>query len=117
MPNNVNYFEIGTTDPEAAKAFYGATFGWTFGEPGPAGYAMVGEAGNGGGVWDTVGIGGQTWAIFYVEVDDIQTSLNQAITNGAETVLPTIDNGTILFAHLRDPLGNRLGLWQRKPTA
>ena len=42
MPNNVNYFEIGTTDPEAAKAFYGATFGWTFGEPGPAGYASVG---------------------------------------------------------------------------
>ena len=33
MTNDMNYFEIGTPDPEASKAFYGALFDWTFGEP------------------------------------------------------------------------------------
>ena len=33
MSNDVNYFEIGSPDAQAARAFYGGLFGWTFGEP------------------------------------------------------------------------------------
>lgn len=115
MTDTVNYFEIGTTDPQAAQAFYGDTFGWTFGPLTPGDYRMVGEAGNGGGLWDSTSIGGESWAVFYIEVDDIHAKIAQATANGADTVIPLVDNGTILFTHLRDPLGNRFGLWQRKP--
>ncbi|GAB3287236.1 VOC family protein [Pseudoclavibacter terrae] len=114
MSDNVNYFEIGTTDPEAVKAFYGDTFGWTFGSLEPGGYGMVDGAGNGGGLWDSNAVGGGSWAVFYVEVDHIEAKLEQAAANGAETVIPLVDNGTIKFAHLRDPLGNRFGVWERR---
>lgn len=113
--NTVNYFEIGTPDPEAARAFYGEVFGWSFGPAGPAGYSMVNDTG--GGLWHTSGIGSGTWAVFYVEVADIETSIASALSHGAGTVLPLVDNGVILFAHLTDPAGNRFGLWQRKTDA
>jgi len=112
MTDLVNYFEIGTPDPEAARVFYGNLFGWRFGPAGPAGYSMVDE--NAGGLWDTSGVGGGSWAVFYVEVPDIRATLDAAQAAGAGTVLPLVDNGTILFAHLSDPAGNRFGVWQRK---
>jgi len=110
--NPVNYFELGTPDPETARAFYGEVFGWEFGPAGPAGYAMVNETA--GGLWDTSGIGAGTWAVFYIEVADLQASIASAVAHGARTVLPMVDNGIILFAHLADPAGNRFGVWQRK---
>ena len=36
MANEVDYFEIGSPDPEASKAFYGSLFDWTFNPDGPA---------------------------------------------------------------------------------
>jgi predicted enzyme related to lactoylglutathione lyase len=113
--NTVNYFEVGTPDPEAARAFYGQVFGWEFGLAGPAGYSTVN--GNEGGLWDTSGIGAGAWAVFYVEVADIHASTEAALAHGALTVLPLVDNGVILFAHLADPTGNRFGIWQRKDAA
>ncbi len=110
--NPVNYFEIGTSDPETARAFYGELFGWHFGAANPGGYAGVNE--NEGGLWDTSQIGGGSWAVFYVEVVDIHATLQAAVERGAETVRPLVDNGSILFAHLADPAGNRFGVWQRK---
>ncbi|MDL9978473.1 VOC family protein [Microbacterium sp. ASV49] len=112
MDNPVNYFEIGTPDPEAARAFYGDVFGWQFGPASPAGYAMVNE--NAGGLWDTTDVGGGRWAVFYIEVADIHATLDAAQAAGAGIVLPVVDNGAIFFAHLSDPAGNRFGVWQRK---
>jgi predicted enzyme related to lactoylglutathione lyase len=113
--NTVNYFEVGTADPDAARAFYGQVFGWEFGPAGPAGYATVN--GTAGGLWDTSGMGGGTWAVFYVEVADIHACVEAALARGAQTVRPLVDNGVILFAHLADPAGNRFGVWQRKEKA
>jgi predicted enzyme related to lactoylglutathione lyase len=107
----VNYFEIGSPDPEAAKAFYGPLFDWEIGPPSlPAQYSMVDEGK--GGLWDTSALGGQTWAIFYVQVDDVQAALDHAVELGATVAIPLIDNGQIRFAHLLDPLGNRFGIWR-----
>ena len=45
MTNDMNYFEIGTVDPAASEAFYGALFNWEIGEPSmPARYSMINEA-------------------------------------------------------------------------
>jgi uncharacterized protein len=112
MTDTVNYFEIGTSDPAAAQAFYGDVFGWQFHPANSAGYAFVN--GTAGGLWDTTGIGAGAWAVFYIEVVDIQAKLDAAVAAGARIAMPLVDNGAILFAHLSDPAGNRFGVWQRK---
>ncbi|MCW2646295.1 MAG: uncharacterized protein QOF87_576 [Pseudonocardiales bacterium] len=115
MTNDVNYFEIGSPEPEVAKAFYSAMFDWEVGEPSmPARYSMVNEGA--GGLWDTSQLGGASYAIFYVQVDDVHAAIARAQELGAAVVVPFIDNGQIEFAHLTDPQGNRFGIWHPKAT-
>jgi uncharacterized protein len=116
MTNEIDYFEIGAGDPEAARAFYGTLFNWEIGEPSmPGRYSMV--DGGRGGLWDTSAIGGATWAIFYVHVEDVRAAIDQAQGLGATVVVPFTDNGGIEFAHLIDPLGNRFGIWRPKSSS
>ncbi|UFS57461.1 VOC family protein [Subtercola endophyticus] len=115
-PARVDYFEIGTPDPVAAQAFYGDLFGWQFDEPSePAQYSMVN--GGAGGLWNTEALGGASWAVFYVHVDDVAASFAQAVGIGATVALPVINNGQIEFAHLIDPAGNRFAIWNEAPAA
>lgn len=114
MTNSVNYFEIGSPDPAAARAFYGGVFGWTFDDAEPGGYAFI--DGTQGGLWDTSLSGAGGWAIFYVHVEDVAATLAAATASGATVVLPLVDNGAIEFAHLADPAGNRFGVWHRKAS-
>ena len=114
MTNKIDYFEIGSPDPAASRAFYGGLFEWEIDEKpqGDQPYLMVDEAN--GGLWDTSGSSGDNYAIFYVHVDDVAASIEQAVALGATVSVPLVDNGQILFAHLLDPLGNRFGIWQPK---
>jgi uncharacterized protein len=112
VANEVNYFEIGSPDPQASAAFYGGLFGWQVGEPSAARYRMVDE--DKGGLWDTAALGGANWAIFYVQVEDVQQTIDSARELGATVVVPLVDNGRIEFAHLTDPHGNRFGVWRPK---
>jgi predicted enzyme related to lactoylglutathione lyase len=112
-PNRIDYFEIGTPQPQQAREFYGGLFGWTVSEPStPANYAMVDEGS--GGLWDTTEIGAESWAIFYVHVADVRAAIEKAESLGARVAIPFTDNGVIEFAHLVDPLGNRFGVWRPK---
>ena len=112
MSNVVNYFEIGTPDAGATSAFYGDLFGWQITEPSEAGYRMV--DGDKGGIWDSSGVGGGSWGIFYVQVDDVQAVIDKATGLGASVTVPFTDNGPLEFAHLQDPQGNRFGVWRPK---
>ena len=113
MSNVVNYFEIGTPDSPGAQSFYGGLFGWSFGEPSmPARYSMIDQ--DKGGLWDTSAMGGASWAIFYVQVDDVAAAVARAQELGGTVGMPLIDNGQIEFAHLVDPDGNRFGMWRPK---
>ena len=114
MSNDVDYFEIGSPDPEASSAFYSGLFGWQIGPPSAAGYRMVG--GDAGGLWDTSAVGGGSWAVFYVHVDDVAAAVERAEGLGATVVLPLVDNGAIQFAHLLDPSGNRFAVWRPNNT-
>ncbi|MFJ8896091.1 VOC family protein [Leifsonia sp. NPDC102414] len=114
MSNDVDYFEIGSLDPEASSAFYSGLFGWQIGPPSSAGYRMVG--GDAGGLWDTSAVGGGSWAVFYVHVDDVASAVERAEGLGATVVLPLVDNGSIQFAHLLDPSGNRFAVWRPNNT-
>ncbi|MCU1527357.1 MAG: glyoxalase/Bleomycin resistance protein/dioxygenase [Frondihabitans sp.] len=112
----VDYFEIGTPDPGATKAFYEGVFGWKIEAPtGPANYSMIGAAE--GGVWDTSTLGGGAYAVFYINVDDVHATVDKAVSLGASVVIPVTDNGAIFFAHLLDPHGSRIAVWHPKPSS
>jgi uncharacterized protein len=111
MSNEVDYFEIGSPDPAGSSAFYSGLFDWKFGEASlPARYSMVNT--DKGGLWDTTDMGGTTWAIFYVHVDDVAAAIEKAVSLGATVAIPRVDNGRITFAHLVDPQGNRFAVWR-----
>jgi len=113
MTGKIDYFEIGSPDPKSSKAFYGPLFNWEIEDPaGPAPYFMV--DGGSGGLWDTSDMGAGNYAIFYVHVDDVNASIDQAVELGATVAIPFTDNGRIEFAHLLDPQGNRFGIWRPK---
>ncbi|MGI8902753.1 MAG: VOC family protein [Solirubrobacteraceae bacterium] len=78
----------------------------------PARYSMIDE--DRGGLWDTSEMGGGSWAIFYVQVEDVHTAIERAQELGGTVVVPVVDNGAIEFAQLTDPLGNRFGIWRPK---
>ncbi len=110
MTNVVNYFEIGTGDAGVTSAFYGGLFGWQIDQSGD--YRMI--DGDKGGVWDSSAMGGGSYAIFYVQVDDVKATIEKATGLGAKVVVPLTDNGPLEFAHLQDPQGNRFGVWRPK---
>jgi hypothetical protein len=110
VSNKVDYFEIGTPSGAAAAAFYRDLFGWTMGEPSEQAYRMINTAE--GGIWETSSMGGGTWAIFYVHVDDVEGAAKRAAELGAKVVIPVTSGGGIEFAHLTDPDGNRFGVWR-----
>jgi predicted enzyme related to lactoylglutathione lyase len=113
--NSVNYFEIGTPDSEASKTFYSTMFGWSVTDaPSAQGYHMVNN--DKGGIWDTSAMGGGNWAIFYVQVDDVHTAIKKAEELGGKIIVPFTNGGSIEFAHIQDPQGNRFGVWRPSNT-
>jgi predicted enzyme related to lactoylglutathione lyase len=83
-------------------------------------YAMVkpgGETGINGGVGSTMSSDTPGHSTFYVEVDDLQATLDQIETAGGSTVQPPMDvpNGPSI-ALFRDPDGNLVGLVKKPPT-
>jgi uncharacterized protein len=113
MANEVDYFEIGTPNPEASRAFYGGLFGWSFDEPSSPGSSYQFIEGGKGGLWGTQDTELGHWAVFYVHVADVAASLAVAQKLGATVAMPLVDNGQITFAHLVDPTGNRFAIWRR----
>ena len=114
MGHAVVHFEFGAVDDGPLVAFYGGLFGWGLqGFPG-GGYTMIDTR---GGVGINGGIGksqtGESWSAFYVETDDPQATLDQAISLGGTTVLPVTDfGGAVTIAMFNDPDGLLIGLVQ-----
>ena len=75
--NTVGWFEIGTPDVDAAKAFYGQLFGWSFAPDGAYTHATApGAAGPSGGIFNT---GGNLapYAVFVVQVADVAATASR----------------------------------------
>ncbi len=111
QPGSFTWFELNTPDVEAAKAFYGAVFGWvskTSGE-GREAYTewKVGEKSIGGAMQ----IGQQTppdvpphWLVYFA-VDDVDQAASKAQELGASALIPPMDFPGGRFSVLRDPQG------------
>ena len=113
----VGWFEIGTSDPEAARRFYAEAFGWTYEIQGP--YSVI-TTGPGhplqGGIQDTrEGLPEgtpSTYAIPSVLVADTAAACAKVESLGGKVLVPatTLPMG-LTYAHVADPDGNHLGLF------
>jgi len=117
MANSVVRFEVGAADPQPLVRFYGELFGWDLEAIGP-GYTLVDTRGGRG---LTGGVGrsntGDPWATFYVEVDDLQATLERAEALGGRTVVPVVELPGMAFAMFDDPDGLLVGLMRAGATA
>ena len=102
--NTVSWFEIGAPDVDAAKAFYGPLFGWSFAPDGPS-----------GGIFNT---GGNIppYAVFVVRVADVAATAAQAEQLGGKVVVAPnkLDDGMVV-AYLTDPDGSMFALFSPAP--
>jgi hypothetical protein len=112
MSNPVVHFEIGCRDQAKMKEFFGGLFGWKFNLQGPALMIDTGTPGGIGGHMTALGHEPFHYTVFYVQVDDVQATLDKAATLGGKTLVPPValPNGT--FAWMADIDGNTIGLWK-----
>lgn len=113
------WMDLMTTDPEAAKNFYGGLFGWEFEDmpmDSPGVYTMARIEGD-----DVAGLGSQppemagmpaVWSV-YLAVDDVDAATAKVEEAGGKVAVPAMDvmdQGRM--AMMTDPAGATVGLWQ-----
>jgi predicted enzyme related to lactoylglutathione lyase len=119
--NTVAWFQVGTTDAEQAKRFYGDLFGWRYTlDPNSEGkYYLVSYPGAdapSGGIFDTDGEF-PDHAIFMVVVPDVAAVCAQVERLGGKVLVPpTTSKDGLVFADLHDPAGNHFGVFTPPPA-
>lgn len=120
-PGTFSWVDLGTTDAEGAKKFYGPLFGWTFDDT-PAGP---------GNTYSMAKLGGQTAAalykmdasmagvpphwLSYVTVEDADATAKKAVAAGGKLMKEPFDVMTYgRMAVLTDPTGAAIAIWQPK---
>ncbi|MGW3787822.1 VOC family protein [Micromonospora chokoriensis] len=113
----ITWFEFGTDRPDEVERFYGELFGWTFEQQGPS-YRVTGAGGDtgiGGAIRTTNG-DAASYAVFYAEVADVAETCRRAEAAGGTVLVPMGTTPTGLTrAQLRDPAGNRVGVFAPPP--
>jgi uncharacterized protein len=110
------WYELLTTDADAAAKFYGAVIGWKIGgrnDTGPGGndYRMLGRSDGGmaGGVMqltkDMLQHGAQPTWLGYLHVRDVDAAARAIVADGGKVLLPRMDLPVGSIAMVTDPLG------------
>jgi predicted enzyme related to lactoylglutathione lyase len=114
MAHPVVHFEIIGKDGPALRDFYTQAFDWQMNPiGGPMDYALVQEAGIGGGIGGSPEGNESGHVTFYVQVPDIEAMLKKIERLGGKIVdgpMPLPDGGTI--AHFEDTQQHLIGLVQ-----
>ena len=110
---NIVHIEIPAADVAKAADFYQKLFGWQISVDEKLNYSMwEPEAGPGGGfnpLGEEVKPGD---VLIYVDSDDIEADLKQAVALGATVVRPKMEiPGIGWFGLFKDPTGNVLALY------
>lgn len=109
----VVHFEIGCRDRARTSDFYSKLFGWQITTVGPAANIdTLTQQGIQGHI-TSLGHEPENYTMFYVDVDDVQAALNQAVALGGKKVVGPVQIPTGTFAWFHDPDGNMIGLLKR----
>lgn len=113
MGHPVVHFEIGCRDRAKTEQFFSSLFGWHMEGAGPASIIDTGSKAGVPGHITMLGHEPHHYTIFYVEVDDIQSSLDKATALGGKTLVPPVKIPTGTFAWFADLDGNTIGLLKK----
>ena len=114
--HRLNYIELPAPDLAAAKAFYGAVFGWAFTDWGDAYVEFTGAGVSGG--FDAAGTpnaGGGTVVMVYS--DDLPATEAAVRGAGGTITEPAFDFPGGRRFHFADPAGNELAVWTSRPLS
>lgn len=107
-PGAFSWCELITTDPSAAKAFYGEVFGWSFkeGQVSQAPYTVIEVEGQEiGGISPAPPNKMPTWGT-YVTVENLEATLEKVEALGGKVLIPPISiPPASKFALIQDPQG------------
>ena len=119
-----NWNELMTKDVAKAKAFYGATLGWTFSDmPMQAGAYTLAHSGPAmvGGVMDMTGVtppGAPPHWFAYIEVDDVDHRVGLVVENGGKVLRPPFNIPNVgRIAIIADAVGAAVGLMTSTPRS
>lgn len=107
----VVYFEIQGSNWQSTRDFWSTLFGWKVKDFPEYNYSIVpgNEADIVGGIGQSPN--GQKLVTIYVQVSDLQATLDRATNLGGRTVKPIFGVPNVQqFAHFADPAGNIVGL-------
>ena len=111
MPHPVIHAEIRSTDPDATRAFFSDLFDWTYSDGAFPGYTFV-DTGAEGALPTAIGPlqGGDDSVLFFVGVDDVESTLARAEQLGGRIVQPAQSVPGVVFGVLEDAQGHRIGV-------
>lgn len=113
MSNPVVYFEIGCRNSSRTAEFFSQLFAW---EGRPEGASVTINTGTQEGIQghiNSLGHEPHNYVTIYVQVEDLQATLDKAESLGGKTIVPPVElPGQGYFAWMADPEGNTLGLWR-----
>ena len=116
MAQPVVHFEIGSKDLGKICSFYSALFGWDVSEQSPF-VVSAGKEDAIGGHINCLGHEPHNYVTVYVQVDDLQASIDRAVSLGGREVVPPTEVPQMgRFAWISDPEGNTIGLWKPKAS-
>jgi len=111
MAHPVVHAEIRSTDPDATRAFFSGLFGWTYSDGAFPGYTFV-DTGVDGALPTAISPlqGDSDAVLFFIGVDNVEATLEQAEALGGRTVPPAQNVPGVTFGVLSDPQGHLVGV-------
>jgi len=111
MAHPVIHAEIRSEDPDATRAFFADLFGWTYSDGAFPGYTFV-DTGVEGAIPTAIGPlqGGPDAVLFFVGVENVETTLVRAEQLGGKTIQPAQHVPGVTFGVLADAQGHRVGV-------
>jgi uncharacterized protein len=112
MAHPVIHAEIRSADPDSTRAFFGELFGWTYSDGAFPGYTFADTGAGEGALPTAIGPlqGGSDAVLFFVGVQDVETTLARAEELGGTTIQPPQSVPGVTFGVFADPQGHVIGV-------